>query len=164
MACLSPYLFGLKLVEYQGKLVCRWHWEEAFGESSSFKSYFLTLCVALIFIPFVVIGILYVIIFLKLKSQISPGEQSVNAGQQRQQRERNVLKMAIAIVLGFAVCWLPYAIGSFLFFLAPDIWSCGFHYFLIVTQLIAQANCAINPCICFIFCRNYREGFQTILS
>jgi len=39
-----------------------------------------------------------------------PGEQSANAGQQRQQRERNILKMAIAIVLGFAVCWLPLAI------------------------------------------------------
>ena len=49
------------------------------------------------------IVLLYITIYIKLKSQKSPGEQSGNAGQQRQQRERNVLKMAIAIVLGFAL-------------------------------------------------------------
>ena len=54
------------------------------------------------FVPLVLIVVLYIIIYLKLKSQMIPGEQSANAGQQRQQRERNVLKMAIVIVLGFA--------------------------------------------------------------
>ena len=166
MAILSPYLFGFKLFEYQGSgLVCTWDWKEAFGESSSFESYFLSIFVALIFIPFVVIAILYIIIFLKLKSQKSPGEQSANAGQQRQQRERNVLKMAIAIVLGFAVCFLPNAIGSFLYFFTSDtvLSACGFHYFSIVATFMAQANCALNPCICFIFSRNYREGLKTLL-
>ena len=164
MAFHSPYFFGLKLVEYHGRLVCDWRWEEAFGESSSFESYWFSLLVALTFIPFVVIGILYIIIFFKLKSQRSPGEQSANAGQQRQQMERNVLKMSISIVLGFGGCWLPYAIGLLLFLFASDIRSCGFHYFLIVAHFVAQANCAINPCICFIFSRNYREGLKTLLS
>jgi len=164
MACLCPYIFGYKLVENHGRPVCRLHWKEAFGESSSFESYFLSLLVALVFIPFVVIAILYIIIFFKLKSQRSPGEQSANAGQQRQQRERNVLKMAIAIVLGFAVFWLPFSISWFLLTRAPSIGSCGFHYFYIVARFMARANCAINPCICFIFSRNYREGLKTLLS
>jgi len=160
----SPYLFAFKLAKYPGGRVCRWHWKEAFGESSSIESYFLSLFVAVVFIPFVVIAILYIIIFFKLKSQISPGEQSANAGQQRQQRERNVLKMAIAIVLGFAVCWLPFAIGGLFFIFTSDILSCGFQYFQTVAWFMAQANCAINPCICFIFGRNYREGLKTLLG
>jgi len=164
MAFHSPYLFGFKLVESQGGLACYWHWKETFGESSSIESYFLSLFVAFVFIPFVVITILYIIIFLKLKSQRSPGEQSANAGQQRQQRERNVLKMAIAIVLGFAVCWLPFAIGLLFFIFTSDILSCGFQYFQTVAWFMAQANCAINPCICFIFGRNYREGLKTLLG
>ena len=163
MAIHSPYLFGLKLDEYHGVLACHWHWKKAFGESSSIENYFLSLFVAFAFMPFVLIAILYIIIFFKLKSQRSPGEQSVNAGEQRQQRERNVLKMAIAIVLGFAVCWLPFAICGFIKF-ALGIWSCSFQYYFTVTQLIAQTNCAINPCICFIFSRNYREGLKTLLS
>ena len=107
MAIHSPYLFAFKLVDYQGRLACRLGWNEVFGESSSFKNYIASLVVVFGFVPLVVIAILYIIIYLKLKSHKIPGEQSVNAGQQRQQRERNVLKMAIAIVVGFAVCWLP---------------------------------------------------------
>ena len=91
MAWLCPYLFSIKLVENPGGLYCALQWNEAFGESSSFRSYFLSLRVVGVFVPLVVIAILYIIILLKLKSQISPGEQSANAGQQRQQRERNVL-------------------------------------------------------------------------
>ena len=93
----------------------------------------------------VVIAILYIIIYLKLKTQKSPGERSVNAGQQRQQREQNVLKMAIPIVLGFAVCFLPYSISWFFILFALDIWSCGFQYFYSVACFMASANCAINP-------------------
>ena len=163
-AIYSPHFFGMKLVEYHGGLVCHWRWKEAFGESSSFENYFLSLFVTLVFIPFVVIAILYIIIFLKLKSQRSPGEQSANAGQQRQLLEGNVLKMAIAIVLGFAVCWLPFTIGWLLILFASDIWSCGSQYFVTVASFMSEANCAIKPCICFIFSRNYREGLKTLLS
>ena len=110
MASHSPYLFAYKLVDYQGGLGCRWLWNEALGESSSFKNYVASHLVVFVFIPLVIIAILYIIIYLKLKSQKILGERSVNAGQQRQQREINVLKMAIAIVVGFAVRWLPLSI------------------------------------------------------
>ena len=162
MAIHSPYLFGLKLAENHGVLACRWHWEDVFGESSSIENYFLSLFVAFAFMPFVLIVILYIIIFFKLKSQRRPGEQSVNAGEQRQQRERHVLKMAIAIVLGFAVCWLPLTIGWFIKF-TWDIRPCSFEYFNTIALLMARANCAINPSICFIFSPNYREGLKTLL-
>ena len=162
MAVHSPYLFGFKLVEFHGGLVCRLHWKEAFGESSSREHYFLSLSLTLGFIPLVLIAILYIVIYLKLKSQRSPGEQSANAGQQRQQREGNVLKMAIAIVLGFAACWLPFCIGGILYNFASNIWSCGFQYYFTVAHYMIHVNCAINPCICFIFSRNYHEGLKSL--
>ena len=160
MAVKSPYLFALKLVEYPGGLVCALRWKEVFGESSSYKKYFFSQVIIFYLIPPVLIVILYTTIYIKLKSQKIPGEQSANGRQQRQQRERNVLKMAIAIVLGLAVCWLPYA--SIVWFL--HIWSCGLSYFLEVAIVMYYANCAMNPCICFIFSRNYREGLKTLLS
>ena len=164
MAVYSPYLITAKLDEYTGGLQCWLDLEEVFGESSSLENYTSSYLIIFHFIPLVLILILYTIIYIKLKSQKIPGEQSANAGQQRQQRERNVLKMAIAIVLGFAVCWLPYSIVLFLAFFAPDIWSCGLVYFFSVALVMFCANCAINPCICFIFSRNYREGLKTLLS
>ena len=164
MAVYSPFLFAVKLVEDPGGLGCWMSWKEAFGESSSFENYIVSLVLIFYLISLVLIVILYIIIYIKLKSQKIPGEQSANAGQQRQQRERNVLKMAIAIVLGFAVCWLPSSIVWFLWLFASDIWSCGLVYCSFVTFVMFGANCAINPCICFIFSRNYRQGFKTLLS
>ena len=121
IAVRSPDLFTYKIAEYPGKLACERHWNEVFGKSSSFENYLLSYAVVFVFIPLVLIAILYIIIYLKLKSQKIPGAQSANAGQRRQQREKNVLKMAFAIVLGFAVCWLPLAIFWFILVLTNNI-------------------------------------------
>ena len=166
MAVNSPELFAFKLAEYPGKLVCERHWNEVLGESSSFENYVLSYIVVFTFIPFVSITILYTIIYLKLKSQKIPGAQSANAGQQRQQRERNVLKMAVAIVIGFAVCLLPPAtLSLIIFFTNIIIWpQCGVPYFLYVVDFLALANCAVNPGICFVFSRNYRQELKALLK
>ena len=132
--------------------------------SASFDYFYLTKYVIFLDIPLVVIAILYTIIYFKLKSQVIPGEQSANARQQRETRGRNVLRMAIAIVLGFAVCWLPYSIAWILSLYVSDIWSCSFQYFWLVANILAHANCAINPCICFIFSGNYRQAQRNLLK
>ena len=74
-----------------------------------------------------------------------------------------MLKMAIAAVLGFAICWLPVIITHLVFFTSDIEMSCGLQYFSSVAFLMANANCAMNPSICFIFSRNYREGLKTLL-
>ncbi|XP_020611141.1 neuropeptide FF receptor 1-like [Orbicella faveolata] len=165
IAVSSPELFAFKLVEYPRKLVCERHWNEVFGESSSFENYLLSFTVVFMFIPLVLITIIYIIIYLKLKSQKIPGAQSANAGQRRQQRERNVLKMAVAIVLGCAVCWLPLAIFWFILVLTDIniLPNCGVPYFLSVVYFMASANSAVNPCICFIFSSNYRKELKALL-
>ena len=168
MAICSPYLFVFKLVEYPGGLVCFDQWNEAFGETSSPANYLLVVFIVLIYIPFVLIAILYLTILFKLKSQKIPGEQSVNAREQRgEKRERNVLKMSIAIVLVFAICWLPLTILFFLVHFPTDktmISPCGFQYFLLISYYLARSNCAVNPCVCFIFSGNYRQGLKNLLT
>ena len=164
MAVNSPDLFAFKVVQYPGGLKCsEQRWKEAFGESSSFTHYgHYAVSILIIFdiIPLVLIVILYITIYIKLKSQKIPGEQSANARQQRQRRERNVLKMAMAIVLGFALCWLPYFIAWFLVIFASDLWSCGLHYYNFFAIIMTRINCAMNPCICLIFSKNYRIGLR----
>jgi len=81
MAIFSPYLVAFKLVEYPEGLVCIIQWNEAFGENSSIKNYHASLVVVSYLIPLLLIAILYIIIFQKLKSQKIPGEQSISAGQ-----------------------------------------------------------------------------------
>ena len=164
-----PFSISLRLclAEYPGGLVCLWQWNEAFGETSSHANYMLAYLIVLVYIPLVLIALIYSVILLKLKSQKIPGEQSVNAREQRAKRERNVLTMSIAIVLVFTICWLPLTAYSLLVFFPMDstmISSCGFWYFWSISLFLACSNCAINPCICFIFSGNYRQGLKNLLS
>ena len=167
VAVHCPELIAIKLVEHPVGLACVWQWNEAFGESLSFENYVVAMFVVFRYIPLVLIAILYLTIALKIKSQKISGEQSVNARDQRAKRERNVLKMSIAIVLAFAVCWLSLSIYWFLGLFPSDNSmksSCGFRYFASIAMFLANSNCAINPCICFIFSGNYRQGLKNLLS
>ena len=50
-------------------------------------------------------------------------------------------------------------------FLILATWpSCGIVHYWLVGQIIASANCAINPCICFFFSGNYRQGLKNLLE
>ncbi|XP_078375922.1 QRFP-like peptide receptor [Oculina patagonica] len=167
MAIGSPYLLAYKLVEYPGGLKCDLQWNEVFGEPSSFSSYALAVYVIFLYTPWVLITALYSIILLKLKSQKTPGNQSVSAEQQRVKRERNVLKLVIATVSAFAVSWLPLSVLVLLHTFAWDYNTklpCGVILYYFIALTMARANCALNPCICFIFCRNYRQGFKSLIS
>ena len=145
MAVSSPYLFAVKLVEYPEGLECQMHWNEVFAETSSFGNYLVTLLVVFICFPLALIAAVCIIIYCKLKLQKVPGEQTANTeAEQRQQRERNVLKMAIAIELGFVVCFLPFNIMQLLVFFASDItMSYGFEYFADFAFAMLSANSAI---------------------
>ena len=164
MAVMSPDLFTFTIVEYQGQMFCLRRWNEAFGESSSKENYALAIHVVFIHIPCILLIILYSIIAYKLKSQKIPGEQSTNTDKKRLKRNRNVLKMAIAIVVGFLLCWLPYTILMLMSFFTLRL-ACGIFLFSrSIAWLMANANCAINPCICFIFSSNYRQGLKRLVN
>ena len=110
VAVNSPDLFTYELVEYPERTRCAFEWEKVFGESSSFASFVLASYSLFIYIPVLLLVILYSIIVIKLKTQAHPGEQSANTQQQRDRRNRNVLQMYIATVTVFVCCWLLYGI------------------------------------------------------
>ena len=144
----SPYLFAFKLVEYPGKLACKRRWSETFGESSSEAGYFLGRYVILFYIPLVLMSIIYAIIVFKLKSQEFPGQQSAKDREKRTKRNQTVLKLAIAIVLGFTICWVPASTMILLkFFAWKGRLPCGTILLWDIALFMADANCAINPCI-----------------
>ena len=166
MAVCSPFLFANKLVEYQGLRFCRILWNEVFGKSSSVVNYLTTTFVVFFYVPIAMLTILYSIIVIKLKSQKRPGEQSTNAEQQRAKRNGNVLKMAIAIVLAFVLCWVPFSIVNLAkFFVWDNKLPCGVSLYWSIAWFMARAgNSAINPCICFIFSGSYRKVLKRHLK
>ena len=167
-AVSSPDLFTYELVEYpEGTCRCVENWKtEAFGESSSFASFSLAYYIVFIYIPVLLLVILYSIIVIKLKTQVHPGEQSANSQQQRDRRNRNVLQMSIAIVTVFVFCCLPYSI-NFLITQYQDTFthlSCSFWIYYKVIFYVANAYCAINPVICFMFSSNYRNALKRLIK
>ena len=166
VAVSSPYLFAMKLVDNSGKMYCINRWKEAFGETSSQPHFKLVIYILLTYIPVLLLIIMYSIIFIKLKTQVHPGEHSSNIEQQRQRRNRNVLHMSIAIISVFVFCWLPFITNvlidnyrsSFMYF------SCSFWLYYHVTSYVAAANCAFNPIICFAFSSNYRFGLKRLIN
>ena len=159
-------LIASKMVESPEGLACVRDWNDAFGESLSFKNFSLVMHVVFVYVPLVFIAIVYSAIALKIKSQKIPGEQSTNTREKRLKRERNVLKLSVAIVLGFALCWLPLSIVWFMLFNSDRTItsSCGFYYFWSVSIFLGMSNCAINPWICICFGGNYRQGLKNLLS
>ena len=111
-----PHYFAYKFVEYPEKLACEVRWDEVLDESSYYilQIYIIVLSIIELYIPFALMTILYSIILFKLKTQKVPGVQSVNPENLRAKRQRNVLKMAVAIVSLFVICWLPISVLNFL--------------------------------------------------
>ena len=161
-AVSSPNLFTFQLVEFSGEIQCGRRWKKAFGESSSFTDFLLPYCVLLIFIPVMLLVILYSIILAKLKTQAHPG-QSVNTQQHRKRQNRNVLQMSIAIVLVFVSCWLPFYTNLFVIEYS-SVQSCAFLLYFDVAVVMTVGYCAINPIICFIFSSNYRQGLKRLMN
>ena len=165
VAANIPDAMTYELVEYQEGLVCVHKWNEVFGESLSYRNYEVSMLVIFWYVPMVLISILYMTVVIKLKSQNIPGEGSANGREQQSRRQKNVLKMSIAIVLTFIVCWLPAIIYLFFVLYPPDSTmtaSCGFQYFALIAFSLARFNSAVNPCISFIFSGNYRQGLKNL--
>nr|XP_058940437.1 neuropeptide SIFamide receptor-like [Pocillopora verrucosa] len=165
VAANIPDAMTYELVEYQEGLVCVHKWNEVFEESLSHRNYMVSMLIIFGYVPMVLIAILYMTVVIKLKSQNIPGEGSANGREQQSRRQKNVLKMSIAIVVTFIVCWLPATIWWFLILYLPDSTvtaSCGFQYFRVIAFCVAHSNSAINPCISFIFSGNYRQGLKNL--
>ena len=140
----SPYFFTFNLVEYQEGKRCMNQWEVIFGEKSSFGIYLLSASILFFYIPFVVLVILYSIILIKLKKQAHPGEQSASAEEQRTRRNRKVLKMTVAIVVAFFICWIPFSIQLVTSLFVPkNHLGCKFRVSLDVALFMACTNCKL---------------------
>ena len=166
-AFISPYFYIYQLVEYSGKRWCAVRRKKVFGTSSSLADYHLAGSILFIYIPVMLLVLLYSIIIIKLKTQLHPGEQSANTQQQRNRLNRNVLQLSIAIVLVFVFCRLPYATNFLIIgYRASSIhqFSCGFWLYYYVTYYMAVGYCAINPIICFVFSSNYRQGLKRLMN
>ncbi|XP_031565057.1 galanin receptor type 2-like isoform X2 [Actinia tenebrosa] len=169
----SPFLiiFTTKEQEPMGTHYCvtEWPWQ---GDDDSaqqatlrvLKDYFIAIFVILYCFPVLFVGFLYSLICFKLWFVAAPpntGHKSHRAALQKSRKK--VVKLLVAIVVVFTVCFFPshlmhyYLVFRFDIYLKIEHWG-------YVTYWISQANSSINPCLYILLNDSFRHDFLKVLS
>lgn len=171
MGLHAIYLYSYETINFQGNLLCYQNWKKIASENvEEFKrQYFIALFSILVIIPLGFMIIAYSIIIISLKRQSAPLGDSFSDQQKRQraERESKVLRMAVAIIVSFLLLWAPYNVYIFLQLFVNDPNKrapCNSRHFQFAGFYCAYLNAAVNPCICFIFSQNFRQGLKQLLA
>ena len=162
MLVAIPHLLANILVEFDGKFFCLFDWKEGLGDGMSMADFYPIFAALFVYFPSALLIILYATIFTKLKSQKIPGQGSTYSERQRAKRNRNVLKMVVAIVFTFILCHLPGTTVVLVFLHKANSLRCTFLIYLQILLFVAYS--AVNPCICLAFSGNYREGLKKVFK
>ena len=120
------------------------------------------------FLPLITIIVLYSVIMIKLKqstknTNIQTSPQDI---VERSQQNRKILKILIAIVIAFFVCWTPLSMYFFLRIFFPHLFvqdRCllitGFTFYV-----FPSLSTAVNPLILFSFSTNYKQALRSLSS
>lgn len=156
-------LYTFKLEE---EAFCVHTWEPLFEDSfKAWKIQFLVHTIIFVFIPFFVITALYVTIIIRIRQMTLPEDASRRS--LCLSRNRKVLRMLIAVVVAFGVCWFPFLIYQYV---ATFTWfnknlepPCSVKFIEECSLYLTYINSSINPAIYFMFSKNYRRSLNNIV-
>ena len=160
----APMIVVNNVFQDEGTNYCEEEWPAPFDPDKSSNDYTIILFVIFYLFPLVVISALYICVIYKIWRRRAPGNHSSRTNQVYSKSRRKALKMFIAIVVCFALCWLPYHLIFFLTYYNKEFYNCGMPrdaYF--ISQYFSHAISALNPCIYIIFNRDYRNGTKRML-
>ncbi|XP_055325493.1 tachykinin-like peptides receptor 86C [Sitodiplosis mosellana] len=114
------------------------------------------------------VPMLIMIVSYTIMGRVLWGSQSIGEHTQRQiesiKSKKKVVRMFIAVVTIFGICWLPYHLFYVYSYHRPHITSSNYvpHLFLAFYWL-AMANSMVNPIIYYWMNRRFRHYFQKIM-
>ena len=106
------------------------------------------------FIPLVVIGVLYVRIFLKIR---------IRMRTKRCSRRTKTTKMLVAVVTVFAITWTPYHIHSILSEYGINPFGIYYKFVDSLLRVIAMSSSCLNPFLYGWLNENYKNAFLSIV-
>jgi hypothetical protein len=164
MAFHSPYFYAFSLIAVRNTdlLECKYIWKGKGG-----MAYYFSSSAFLFFLPLFTMTVIYTVILITIRRRKIPGNlESSRARRHKERRNRRVLKMVLAVLLAFLICWLPVNIYAYLklFGLHQQSKCEAKDVTLVVTKFFAYTNAAINPFIYFAFSENYRIAAINIIK
>ena len=164
--CISsaPMIVANNVVEDEGQPYCVEEWPAPFDDDKASTDYTIILFVLFYMLPLVIISTLYSCVIYKIWHRKTPGNRSSLTNRLYSRSRRKALKMFIAIVICFALCWLPYHVSFFLISYNENFY-CGLPQDLyFIGSFLSHAISAVNPCIYIMFNKDYRNGVKRLLS
>ena len=165
--CISsaPMFVANTVVEEKGLFYCMEKWPAPFDPEKASTDYTIILFVLFYLLPLVIISTLYSCVVSTIWKRKTPGHRSQTANRLYSRSRRKALKMFIAIVVCFTLCWLPYHITFFLVAYNETFYTCGIPEDLYFTSsFFSHAVSALNPCIYVAFNNDYRTGVKRLLA
>ena len=161
----APYFYSFKLIPYENETYCLLNWEPAFNHLKTHKRLVAASFITFFLIPVVVLVIVYSIIAWTIRKKNKKSKERLSCLQNhRDQQLRKIVQMTMAIVISFVSCMTPLLIYLFLIIF---VWNwesppvCAFQTIIpFISVFLLHLWSAVNPCICFIFSKNYRNGLR----
>ena len=166
MAIHSPYFYTFRLIARDGDanyVVCQPSWEPAFDPKSAHLRYNIFLFLTVLLIPLLVVSILYTKILINLGRDKMATYRSEKGARRIRKRNSNLRRMAVATVTAVVISWTLYIVIELLKLFSPGaVPKCNFSFEVVdyVSRVLASSYCAVNPCICFIFVRDFSRELR----
>lgn len=162
LIAMTPYLLLYRLFKQGDQYFCsqEWPWAKDVKETYiALRKFHVFIFVLLYALPLVIIAAVNSLIACRVWFHRSPGNTaSVNRASAEVTR-RKVVQMLLAIVVAFALCWLPTYVNHYFMYFKPAVW---FEIPIVVRHLmfwVSHANSAINPLLYIAFNKNFRCRF-----
>ncbi|XP_045489720.1 RYamide receptor-like [Pieris rapae] len=140
---------------------------EMWPEPKQMTHYTWALLTLQFLLPLIVLISTYTKIACMVWGEQPPGEADMNRDSRIQQSKRKMIKMMVAVVTVFTICWLP--LNVFLMFWSAHendeewiTWP-GMPYVWFLCHWLAMSHCCYNPVIYCYMNSRYRRGFQEAL-
>jgi len=169
IAVHAPYFYTFRLFPKGDEYFCLYDWGPAFDNDETSNRYVTATFLIIIAVPVCILIIVYGAIAITLKrSHSQRKEMSVSSRSCGYQNNRQIIGLSVAIVTAFIFCMVPYLV---LMFCTIFLWNWedppifAFQTVIpFVAAFLVHSWSAVNPCICFIFSKNYWCSLKQILS
>ena len=172
---LAIWLFSLLVMSPVGAVAtvnkanntsrCRRNWS-VLGDPQPAEQIFYTFSFfAMYAVPCILMAVLYAMIGRKLWRRQVPGD--ANCEQNRkivQNSRRRVIRLLVAIVSVFALCWLPIQVMNMIAAFKIELLRQIPSNINFVLYLLGYSNCAINPCLCLALNSKFRLAFVNMFT
>ncbi|XP_022788256.1 neuropeptide Y receptor type 1-like [Stylophora pistillata] len=164
IAVHAPYFYTFRLEVKENKTSCVANWGPAFNHLETHERFVTATFVTFVLMPICVLVIVYSVIAWNLCKERKKMQESGNHQKKLSKQSKKIVCSSVAIIAAFAFCMIPQLVSIFT---RVFIWNrevppnCTFRTMIpFIASFMLHAWSAVNPCICFIFIKTYRDTLK----